>query len=810
MKIKFKSALASLLAAAMLLTAAPVSAFAQETQTPDTPAEETENTTSPELPAIWADGNPQTESADRNAIDVVRWFDQYDIGKQVTQTGSSESTHYYLFLPSTADLSALTIWHTFKSDPTVGGKAVKNGEKTDAFSETGDYTVTADGKEITLTVMKSQSVGSIYIDLADGGIEKVHAAKTNKVEGDILVVESDGKLDYSGALSYIKGRGNTTWSFSKKPYNIKLDKKASLLGMDSCKKWCLLANAQDHSMVRNRIAYDLANEVGLTPSPDSQFADLYIDGEYAGVYQLSEKVEEGKNNLVKINDLTDSTEKANGGTDLDKFAQVKDGKGEGSKKYFDIPNDPEDITGGYLLEFDSPGNYDEEPSGFVTKRGQYVVVKGPENASKAQIEYISEFCRDMEDAIYSPDGRNGKGKHYSEYIDTESAALMYLLQEFSLNVDAGMTSCFFYKDSDAKGDGKLHAAPAWDFDVAFGNLDSEFGDDVRFNTPDAVYVEDRVNWTMSDLCIFARLCSHKDFYEVVLKMYNERFKPALDILNDPNPVSSMHLKSLVQYRAELEPSTEMNYKRWRLKDNLLVSAAGKTFAAQQDYLADFTTKRAAFFDTYFAERPVSDNLSVYFYNIDGWEDVYVYVPNTDMEWPGVKLEHIPYEDYLEYLLKADLGALGIKDDGFVRGVFNDGKDFSAPDTRLSDNTAYRYFEYEYTDDAGNPMTYKYVDHTEFNEAYIVRKEIVKGDVDGDGSVTSGDALTLLRYSLEMDFPHSRQEYTACVIDDDYDITSSDALHVLRYSVGSGENPFNVGSVCYDYEYTRTEDGEKQP
>ena len=108
-------------------------------------------------------------------------------------------------------------------------------------------------------------------------------------------------------------------------------------------------------------------------------------------------------------------------------------------------------------------------------------MKCPECVSENQIKYISEFYQNMENALYSKDGytTDSKGERHalSDYIDIESLARMYLLQEFSMNLDSGITSFYLYKDSDLTGDGKLHAAPVWDFDVALGNYTSRNGTD---------------------------------------------------------------------------------------------------------------------------------------------------------------------------------------------------------------------------------------------------------------------------------------------------------------------------------------------
>lgn len=802
MKRLFIKKVSLLLAGLLLASQVPFSAFA------DTIAEESQHDTEDKAFSLWADGNPNLDSENQHSIDVIRWISSNDLYKDITNGGDTKSNQYYLLMPASADLSSLTLWHNFSEDPTINGVPVKNGEVTNAVAGTGEYSMTAEGREITLTVMQSQNIGSIYINTESGNMKSVHADKEHKEPGDILVVEPDGTADYNGELAHIKGRGNTTWKFiSKKPYNIKLDKKASLLGMDASKKWCLLANGQDHTQIRNKIAFDLADEVGLEYSPDSQFTDLYLNGEYVGVYQLTEKVEAGKNNLVKIKDLASETEKANE-QDLDKYTQVLPETKPDSKKYFEIPNNPEDITGGYLLEFDVDNKYDTEASGFVTNRGQCVVVKSPEYATKEQVDYISSFVQDLEDAIYSHTGKNDKGIYFTEYIDLESAALMYLVQEYSLNIDCGVTSFFLYKDSDTNGDGKIHTAPPWDFDVAFGNLETYLDDTHTFKSPDALYAATEFDWKTNENLLFAQLYTYKEFQELVKKLYNEKFKPALNILNSSEAVSGEHIKSIAAYREILEPSVNMNFVRWDIREKRLVPKAGLTYDSQMNYLWDFTSKRSEFFEEHFNNTNVGDEFVVFFNReIDyenTWDKVYLYYTNGNntVEWPGIEMTPLKYKGW-DNICKLDLGALGEKDDGSIRVIVNDGGENRTRCVEVHNNQQIRqesvYFE---SDGIERFVTFMYP----FDEKNIKDRSYPIGDVDGDGKITAADSLKILRFSVGLDYPKSWEEHINSYIDSDNRITSADALYVLRCSVGLKNdnilNPdgYEVGALFERYLY----------
>ena len=133
---------------------------------------------------------------------------------------------------------------------------------------------------------------------------------------------------------------------------------------------------------------------------DSRNIDLYINGDYMGSYLITEKSKSEKRESTLL-DLEEATSKANDNADLETYEQkgTNDYKA-GTQKWVDIPNDPEDITGGYLFELELGERYKDETSGFVTTTGgQAVTMKCPECVSENQIKYISEFYQNMENAF---------------------------------------------------------------------------------------------------------------------------------------------------------------------------------------------------------------------------------------------------------------------------------------------------------------------------------------------------------------------------------------------------------------------------
>lgn len=560
---------AVLLAIATIAIGIPFTASAATSATP--PAYVTSSTDK----ALWAEGSTAETT---NNIDAVKWYAKGDV--------------YYWFLPSSADLSNLTVYHNFSSVK-INGSAIISGNSYNLFENGKTYNVTADGNSYNLCVQKANGIGSIFLTTESSSMNHINNDKSHSESGQLVAIDYDGSVSYDNKLDSIKGRGNTTWRLDKKPYNIKLAKKTPLLGMDKNKKWCLLANAQEHSMIRNVLMYDIANEAGLDYAPESRFVDLYANGEYLGTYQLTQKVEAGNGDLVNITDLEANTEDAVAvGTDN---ADVDIEKMYGNQKYsskgrigYKIPYNPDDITGGYLMEFVVSI---DEASSFTTRGGQCVNMKNPEYCSVEQINYIADFMQDLENALYSSTGYNSKGKHYTEYLDIKSAAIMYILQEFSVNIDGGISSCYFYKDSDITGDGKVHASPCWDFDVALGNLTNE-KDGVKMTSNDKWFIKNSYRYS-STRTIFSQLCQHDDFMTEVEKLWKEKFIPALDIVMG-NSRGSGRLQSIYDYDAMLESSSIMNYTRWNLNDTLLVPGSGLTQDAQFKYLENFINGRINF------------------------------------------------------------------------------------------------------------------------------------------------------------------------------------------------------------------------
>ena len=285
-------------------------------------------------------------------------------------------------------------------------------------------------------------------------------------EGHEPVVSKDDYLDatmeidpngssfdaYQGELR-IKGRGNSTWKQPKKPYRLKLDDGSKILGMSKDKDWILLANHFDRSQVRTSGAERISKATGLDWTPTYVHVEVLLNGEYLGVYQLTEKVEP-EDDRVDIKEM-----------------------------------DPEDIagekvTGGFLMEIDSRLEENNEP-GWRTPRDVPVVVKEPDPMEPEQRSYIRNFVNDFEDLLYSPDYQDPVNG-YASVLDVDAFIDHWILQEVTRNGDSFWSSTFFTKD---RGEDLLVFGPMWDFDRSMGSPVTP-----REQPPEGWYARDHGPW----------------------------------------------------------------------------------------------------------------------------------------------------------------------------------------------------------------------------------------------------------------------------------------------------------------------------
>ena len=233
----------------------------------------------------------------------------------------------------------------------------------------------------------------------------------------------------------IKGRGNYTWTgFKKKPYRLKLDSKQPLLGMKKSKHFGLLANADDNlGFLRNAVGFEVSRQIGLAWTPSQRPVEVVLNGDYIGLYFLTE--------LIRVDkDRVNITEQADEETDADA------------------------ITGGWLVEID---NYDDPAQiGIKENRGygEYMrfTHKSPEVLSSQQRDYLLNLVTQADAAIFTDDKSSTT---WQDYIDIDELVKFYITQEVTDNGESFHGSCYWHKERGA--DTKMIFGPVWDFGNSF-------------------------------------------------------------------------------------------------------------------------------------------------------------------------------------------------------------------------------------------------------------------------------------------------------------------------------------------------------
>lgn len=475
-----------------------------------------------------------------NATDVfIRWWKQ------------PESSNYYFFLPK--GLNGKELYWIFSDDIDVFVENEKIEEYEEFDLEEGKYNlrIVKDSieSECTLEVRFSSAVATFFLETQSGNLNYLHESKENWETAKYSLLGEDGKLENAGSVRNIRGRGNASWTNTeKKSYQITLEDKANLLGMPESRKWLLISNAFDDTFTRNEVAYTISEDLGFAYTPETEYIELYANGEYLGLYSLTEKIEID-NNRVAIRDLEKETEAMNEGIALSEYEFFMEDPGRlFSVKGYRIPAQPEDISGGYLLELELLDRYGLEASGFITSRMQGVVFNSPKYASYEQAVYVAERYQDFEDAMYSEDGYSPyTGKHYSEYIDVDSFARKYLLEELAKNLDASYTSQFFYKPEESVSD-KFFAGPVWDYDKAIAGYGvTEAGIDLHI--PEQIYAASEKD--PGD--IWYGLCGQDSFMEVVKEAYVSILRESVDRIAK---------EEIPQIKELIYESVESNMIRW--------------------------------------------------------------------------------------------------------------------------------------------------------------------------------------------------------------------------------------------------------
>ena len=353
-------------------------------------------------------------------------------------------------------------------------------------------------------------------------------SKEVEIGCNVYIISENGTNILNGTQAKVRGRGNASWDFPKKPYRIKFNTAQSPLGAPaSAKKWTLLSNYGDKTLMRNMLAFEVSRRVGLSYTPFCHPVDVIVNGEYRGCYQLCDQVEAASGRV-----------------------EAKDG---------------------YLIEVDAYA-YSEEVY-FYSSYGTPVTIKHPDDdeITDEQFNFIMSFFNKMETAAHGSNFTD-PDKGYRKYLDLDSFLRNFIVGEFGGNTDT-YWSVYMYKDAT---DGKLYTGPAWDYDLGFEN---DYRTYPINNLPDFIYC---TNGSSASDAI-------REMVSKIVKEDPEAKARLIELWEEA--LSDGNLADLSSYMngaaALLQESQELNFKRWKI----LNQHTHMNFQALGSYSAELNTVR---------------------------------------------------------------------------------------------------------------------------------------------------------------------------------------------------------------------------
>ena len=380
-------------------------------------------------------------------------------------------------------------------------------------------------------------------------------SKDDKINSTVHIISEGGTKLLSKKDTECKGRGNASWNFPKKPMRLKFPKKQTVLpdAPAKCKKWTLINNYGDKSLMRNKIAFHMSRGIGLSYTPYCQFVDLIFNGEYQGCYQLCDQVEVNPGR-VEITEMTPD-----------------DIEGEA-------------LTGGYFIEIDAYAN--QEASWFESLRGIPVTIKSPDDdeITPEQSAYIKDYFNKFETAVFTY-GFTSETTGYRKYLNLDSFLQYFIVGELDGNTDY-FWSIYMSKE---RGEEKFVVGPVWDVDLGFDNDYRTYPiagkNDYIYRSGGSV-ASDAVK-RLADRILIADAKSRERLkYLWSDARVNRHFNP------------TYYCKLVDRYAEQLAQSQELNFKRWNILGECvhMNPAVSGSYEGEVQRVKDYLNERFAQLD----------------------------------------------------------------------------------------------------------------------------------------------------------------------------------------------------------------------
>ena len=435
---------------------------------------------------------------------------------------------YYYFLPSYIDLQDVSFALDGQESISLNGKTYSGADRLESVSL--DESIRVSGKnshtERNVRFMKSANIATMYVETATGALDTVFKQKGKKEVARVTVVDECGDRTDIGADSSIKSRGNSTWYHTKKPFGIDFKNKESLLGMRAASKWVLLADFLDKSAIRNKLVMDTASAVGLENTPDNRWVDLYLNGEYYGLYLLCQSPETWY-------------------------------------EWCDI-----DTEGLYIYKTQTFERYDDATAPVLIENDKVLLdICFPKKMTWSQSEEAKSIVETVDHVV-----SKGTDDEICERFDLESWAIKYLIDEIFENYDSGFIGSYFYKKAD---DDKIYGGPIWDYDNSMGNLS---GLSAGTLNPQILFAANAYRTKAGRILWYSNLYEQSEFIDIVKTKNANDFLSLLQNYVD---------KGIDAYAERIEMSKKCNDLRWKFKDfDTEVDYVKNYLLLRSDFLTD--------------------------------------------------------------------------------------------------------------------------------------------------------------------------------------------------------------------------------
>ena len=438
---------------------------------------------------------------------------QYPLNIEIEGEGSVEETIVKAGTPNSYNSGTVV---SLSATPQNGWSFLKWSGDISSFENPIEITVNMP-KNIQAEFFNPLNFTGLPILYVDTGGSEINS-KEDYMKGSVSIIGASNFPDLSSSEIKIKGRGNSTWwqggigrpDNMKKPFQIKFGDKTEVLNMPKDKKWVLLAEISDISLIRNKIAREIANIGSFDYVPQAEYTELFINDKHAGTYLIGQKVEESKNR-VNIGD------------------------------------------DGYLVEIDTDAHdrIGEDDVYFRSNVWSSHYEDGVFNIKEPSLDFDSEkfnlikdHVNDFEDALFG-DSFKDPDLGYRSFIDLPSFIDWFLVNEISKNQDAASFSSIYFNYIPGE---KIKMGPVWDFDLAFGNVNYS-----NAENPEGFWIKDNL-W-------YKRMFEDPYFKQMVQERfdyYNDNLNLILSKISEfETSLSKSQKKNFELYPSLLDPNSEV-------------------------------------------------------------------------------------------------------------------------------------------------------------------------------------------------------------------------------------------------------------